>query len=487
MRVAVNNASTTRVVQTTRPRWRGVRLTIATTDIIALGTAYMSTYLLMSWLAPPAVVAPTWLLTLIAVLAVPSWLAIATAYGLYETDRARISPSSFDELKHVFHALLVACLSLLLVDEIIQRVSDWRIFGAGAAVNFVATALVLVPLARAAARTGLISRAGNRQRVLIVGTGDVARLLCEKLATSPGLGLDVVGFLDADSRSDDLPRPLLGDARDIARAVDEHEIDRVLIAFSLAGHEEILGLVRAIRRPDVQISIVPRYFEIFTSRATFDDVQGIPIVTLPPMRLGQSSRVLKRAFDVTASGFALLLLAPLLAAVALVVRLESPGPALYRQPRRGRNGGTFRIFKFRTMYAGAESRRDDVLHMNEVDGPLFKIKHGDPRVTRAGRFLRRASIDELPQLLNVLRGEMSLVGPRPFVLQEADQITGWASRRLDMTPGITGLWQVLGRNDVPYEEMVKLDYLYVTNWSLWWDIKILLKTLPAVFGRRGAY
>jgi lipopolysaccharide/colanic/teichoic acid biosynthesis glycosyltransferase len=139
------------------------------------------------------------------------------------------------------------------------------------------------------------------------------------------------------------------------------------------------------------------------------------------------------------------------------------------------------------MRIGAEQERGDVLHMNEVDGPLFKIKGKDPRVTRVGAFIRKTSIDELPQLWNVLRGEMSLVGPRPFVVYEADQITGWATRRLDMTPGITGLWQVLGRNDIPFEEMTKLDYLYVTNWSIWWDFKILCQTIPVVLGKRGAY
>jgi lipopolysaccharide/colanic/teichoic acid biosynthesis glycosyltransferase len=173
--------------------------------------------------------------------------------------------------------------------------------------------------------------------------------------------------------------------------------------------------------------------------------------------------------------------------VALLVRLDSPGPALYRQKRRGRGGSTFEIVKFRTMRVGAENERFDLVHLNEVDGPLFKIKGEDPRVTRVGAFLRKTSIDEFPQFWNVLRGDMSLVGPRPFVVHEADQITGWASKRLDMTPGITGLWQVLGRNDIPFDEMTKLDYLYVTNWSLWWDLKILCQTIPVVLGKRGAY
>ena len=250
---------------------------------------------------------------------------------------------------------------------------------------------------------------------------------------------------------------------------------------------EMLDLVRKVRRPDVHLSIVPRYFEIFTSNATFDDVGGVPLVSLPVPRLSRAARVLKRSFDLVVTSVALVVLAPVLLAIAIVVRLDSPGPVIYRQERRGRGGSVFRIAKFRSMHVGADRLRHEIVERNEVDGPLFKIKSGDPRVTRVGGFLRRTSLDELPQLWNVLRGEMSLVGPRPFVLHEADQITGWASRRLDLTPGVTGLWQVLGRNDLPFEEMVKLDYLYVTNWSLWWDVKIFCQTVPVVLRRKGAY
>ena len=347
-------------------------------------------------------------------------------------------------------------------------------------------ALVLVPVIRGSIRSWVFPRLMTPRRTLIVGSGDDALLVYRKIMAHPEYGIEIVGFLDGDSE-EPLPAPMLGSPEEVARVIDEYEIDRVLLASSVGSHEETLDLVRTVRRPDVHVSIVPRYFEIFTSHATLDDVEGMPVVTLPPMRLGRSSRLLKRTVDIVVAGTALLLLSPLLAAVALAIRLDSKGSPLYRQPRRGRLGSTFEIVKFRSMDVGAEQRRADVLHMNEVDGPLFKIKGTDPRVTRVGAFIRRTSIDELPQLWNVLKGEMSLVGPRPFVVYEADKITGWASRRLDMTPGITGLWQVLGRNDIPFEEMTKLDYVYVTNWSLWWDLKILCQTIPVVLGRRGAY
>ena len=243
-----------------------------------------------------------------------------------------------------------------------------------------------------------------------------------------------------------------------------------------------------MRRPDLQISIVPSYSEIFTARATLDDVEGMPVVTLPPISLGRSARLLKRSMDVAIAGTALVVLSPLLALVALAIRLESKGPAIFRQPRRGRAGSTFRIAKFRTMYVDAERRRlqdAEFVAQNEVDGPLFKIKTGrDPRLTRLGPFLRKTSLDELPQLWNVLRGDMSLVGPRPAIPYEVERYTEWHKRRLETLPGITGLWQVSGRNALSFEEMVRLDIQYIETWSLEQDMKILLKTLPALlFGR----
>jgi exopolysaccharide biosynthesis polyprenyl glycosylphosphotransferase len=461
---------------------------LAVGDVAALVVAYVVTYVVSDWIGSlPPVSAPAWFLIALGLVAGPVWLAVFTAYHLYENDSLKISIASFDEVRDLFHAMLAGSLAFLVLSQGVGFLFDWWVYTAVEASIFITAALVLVPVVRGTVRSWVFPRVMSRRRTLIVGGGEEARLVFRKLRTHPEYGLEVVGFLAGGKESEDVPGPILGSSDDIAHVVDEFEIDRVLLASSIASHEEMLDLVRTVRRPDVQVSIVPRYFEIFTSHAILDDIEGMPVVTLPPMRLGRSSRLLKRSFDVVASGAALLLLAPLFGAVALAIRLDSPGPAIYRQPRRGRMGTTFRIAKFRTMRVGAEQERGEMLHMNEMDGPLFKIKGVDPRVTRVGAFLRRTSIDELPQLWNVFRGEMSLVGPRPFVVYEADQITGWASRRLDMTPGITGLWQVLGRNDIPFEEMTKLDYLYVTNWSLWWDLKILCQTIPVVLAKRGAY
>jgi exopolysaccharide biosynthesis polyprenyl glycosylphosphotransferase len=455
---------------------RGRTRILATGDVLALACAWALTYVVAEAIGPlPAVSAPGWLLLGLAVVAVPLWLAIFTAYDLYDNDSLRISVSSIDEVRDVFHALLVGSLIFLIVSQGLRYLAGWWISSAVEAAIFATAAIVLVPLVRGSFRSWVFPRVMERRRTLIVGGGADAELVQRKLERHPEYGLDVVAVVESFD--------------EIAKLVEEHDADRVLLACE--GHDEALDVVRTMRRPDVQISIVPRYSEIFTAHATLDDIEGMPIVTLPPIRLGRSSRVLKRGFDIALSGLALALLSPLLALVALAIRIDSPGPAIFRQPRRGRGGSTFSIAKFRTMHVDAERRRlqdAEFVAQNEVDGPLFKIKTGrDPRLTRLGPLLRRTSLDELPQLWNVLRGDMSLVGPRPFVVYEADQITGWGGRRLDMTPGITGLWQVLGRNDLPFEEMVKLDYLYVTNWSVWWDLKILFRTIPVVLTGRGAY
>ena len=456
-------------------------------DLAALTVAYVITYAIADRIAPlPPVSADRWFLILLAVTAPIVWLGVFTAYNLYDNDSLRITVSSFDEVRDLFHAMLVGSLGYLLLSQGVAYFFDWWVYTAVEAALFMGAALILVPIVRGSIRSWVLPRVMTPRRTLIVGSSTEARLVHRKIAAHPEYGLSVIGFLDGDT-PDPLPAPVLGSPADIARIVDEFDVDRVLIASSVGSHEETLDLLRTVRRPDVHVSIVPRFFEIFTSHAMLDDVEGMPVVTLPPMNLGRSSRLLKRSVDLAISSVALVLLSPLLGAIALAIRVDSPGGALYRQPRRGRGGSTFEIVKFRTMHVGAEARRSEVLAMNEVDGPLFKIKGRDPRVTRVGAFLRRTSLDELPQLWNVLRGEMSLVGPRPFVVYEADLITGWAARRLDMTPGITGLWQVLGRNDMPFEEMTKLDYLYVTNWSLREDLRLIMLTIPALTRSRAAY
>jgi exopolysaccharide biosynthesis polyprenyl glycosylphosphotransferase len=454
-------------------------------DALAIAAALAVTYGVAEMLAPPAIIAPTWLTVTLAILALPIWIAIFTVYNLYERQHRSISLATFDEIGELFHALLAGSLLFLITSQVLRRVMGAEVYFPVEAAMFLATALPLVLLARGTVRSFVFPAVMNPRRTLIVGAGDVGQVVERKIRSHPEYGLELVGFVD-EGQAAGGDAPILGHPSELPRLVDTLEIDWVILAFSQSSYEDTLDLLRAARRPDVHLSIVPRFFEVFASNATIQELEGMPVVNLPLMRLSRSVRVLKRTVDIVVASTGLLVLSPLLAVVALAIKLDSRGPIFFRQERHGRAGSVFRILKFRTMEDGAEAKRQQLAARNQVDGALFKIKE-DPRVTRVGRVLRPASIDELPQLWNVLKGEMSLVGPRPFVIHESSQITGWASRRLDLTPGITGLWQVLGRNDLPFDEMVKLDYIYVTNWSLWWDFKILCQTIPVVLARRGAY
>jgi exopolysaccharide biosynthesis polyprenyl glycosylphosphotransferase len=243
-------------------------------------------------------------------------------------------------------------------------------------------------------------------------------------------------------------------------------------------------LVRAAIAVDLRISILPNIFDVLGPSVEIDDVEGMTVLGVNPVALTRSSQLLKRSMDVVVSLLALILLLPVMTATAVAVKLSSPGPIFYSQLRVGRGGRHFTIHKFRTMAVGAEQREKELRALSAH--PAWLLLENDPRVTPIGRALRRYSLDELPQLWNVLKGDMSLVGPRPMPPSVDALIQGWGRRRLDLTPGITGLWQVLGRTNIPFEEMVRLDYLYVTNWSLWQDLRLLIHTLPAVLTRRGA-
>ena len=461
---------------------RGRVLMLAAADAVALAVALAATGAVavrFEGLAPGA--APPAVIGALAAAAVAVWLALFAAYRLYDGQSRTIVPSGADEAGVLFHALLAGALLFLLAGEAATALGAPRVVAPLEAAVFIAAALVAVPAGRALVRATLLPLVVRPRRALVVGAGQVGRQVARKLAAHPEWGLELVGFVD-DDPVDVGPGPVLGRTADLTRIVEEHDIAWVLLAFSRTSCESMLEAVRAVRRPDVRLAVVPNYFELFASNAAMEDLGGIPVVSLPPLRLSRPARAVKRAADVALAAAGLVLLAPLLAACALAVRLDGPGPVLFRQERRGRGGRTFRILKFRTMAPGTGPALPDLA----AGGAQFKPRE-DPRVTRAGRLLRRSSLDELPQLWNVLRGEMSLVGPRPSTVGESEQITGWAERRLDTTPGMTGLWQILGRADLPFDEKVKLDYIYVTNWSLWWDLKILLRTVPAVLRRRGAY
>ena len=322
-----------------------------------------------------------------------------------------------------------------------------------------------------------------------VGAGGLGRGLGGGLVMHTEKGLRVCGVLDttAAEEGDGRPVKLLGRQSELGSIVDRYGISRVIIAFSRTPQPFILGIIHECQEMKIDVSIIPRFFEVLSSRAELDEVEGLPLMSLPHYaRHGRLMRLAKRLMDLLGATIVVTILSPILLLVALLIKLDSSGPVFYRQERLGKNHKHFLVYKFRSMDVNAEEQQDELIESNDASGPIFKMKE-DPRITRVGRVIRRLSIDELPQLINVFRGEMSLVGPRPLPVSEAEQCTGTADRRHLVQPGITGLWQILGRSDIPFEEMVQLDYLYVPNLSLKWDIKIILRTFIIILRKRGAF
>jgi exopolysaccharide biosynthesis polyprenyl glycosylphosphotransferase len=325
------------------------------------------------------------------------------------------------------------------------------------------------------------------ERVLIVGAGELGRAVMRTFVARPELGYHVVGFVDDNPAKGDLGRfKALGGLDHIETLLKDERVDELIITLPWMYHRTIVRLVRAGEALGVRVRVVPDYFQLSLSRVDFTDLDGIPLMGIKEIAIPRLGRVAKRALDLTLAVIALLAAAVPMAMIALLIRLESPGPALFRQVRVGEHGKLFHIYKFRSMRVGAEAEKPQLKARNEATGPLFKIKD-DPRMTGMGRFLRRSSLDELPNLFNVLRGEMSLVGPRPALPEEVAQFEPWQKQRLEAPPGLTCLWQVSGRSDLSFDEGCLLDIYYIENWSLGLDVTILLRTLPRVLMREGAY
>jgi exopolysaccharide biosynthesis polyprenyl glycosylphosphotransferase len=339
--------------------------------------------------------------------------------------------------------------------------------------------LVLVPVGRAGARRFRVSNKVNRERVLIVGTGMMVERIRGYFVSDPNV--ELVGVVDDDPKPGS---PIVGTVEDVPRLCKELDVDRILIGFSRTHPGDLVEQMRPLQGK-VAISIVPRYFELLSWRSQVEDLCGLPMIDVAPPALSMSARFVKRTVDIAVASAGLVVLSPVLLVSAVAIKMSSPGPVLFRQLRVGRGGRPFTIFKLRTMHVNAEQVRHELTDENESDG-LFKIRE-DPRIHRFGRFLRRTSLDEIPQLFNVLRGDMALVGPRPFVLEESERIDGWAARRFEVRPGLTGLWQVSGRSNLNFDELRRLDYLYVASWSLKWDLRIMWHTPACVLQSRGAY
>ena len=352
--------------------------------------------------------------------------------------------------------------------------------------------VVFLSLARVLSRSILIRRRRRGigvDRVLVVGAGDIGRSVIQSILADPAAGYQVVGYIDDDPLKGNgkLGRIRgLGNLEDLPGVIAAEGVDEVIVTLPWMYHRKILHIVEECERGNVPVRVVPDVFQQRMGRVDLDTLSGIPLIGTAPVRLSQVAFLVKRVIDLSISIIAIPFMLILFTVVALLIKLDSPGPVIFKQRRVGKDGRPFHVLKFRSMVEGAEQMQADLEALNEADGPLFKVKR-DPRVTRVGKWLRRTSIDELPQLINVIRGEMSIVGPRPGTPEEVAQYEPWQMQRISVLPGITGLWQVSGRSDVPFEEMVLLDIFYIENWSLDLEIRILLQTIPYVLLGHGAY
>jgi len=421
---------------------------------------------------------------LVALVAAVTMPIMAFVSGLYAPDDLRAWVTGTHEIKRIL-------FSTLALSWMLNGVAAEAAAASPAAVAAVGSLLtvVLVVTARAGVRAYVHRCDHLQERLVIVGSGYVAGQMVGNLRRHPELGLIPVGIVEdpVHHRSvSDVPH--LGALDDLAAIVRENAVDRVIIAFTRGSHLQLLQVIRVCRDARVPVHVVPRLFEFLDGARPLDHVGGMPILSLGVAQLTRTSVAAKRSLDVILSAIMLLVLAPLMLLMAVAIRLDSRGPVFFRQVRGARGTGTFRLVKFRSMREGAEAEKAELYDANEVtDGVMFKIRR-DPRITRVGRVLRRFSLDELPQLWNVLRGDMSLVGPRPLILPENALLgEAWHLRRRDLRPGLTGPWQIYGRSEVSFQDMVRFDYQYVAGWSLARDMEILLATVPAVLSGRGAY
>ncbi len=347
-----------------------------------------------------------------------------------------------------------------------------------------AAGLVVFRLAMRRLFTRLRLPGYGRRRVLIVGIGSGGRQLADQLQS--WTGYEVLGFVDDESQSPGMmPFPHLGTLAECPDVVARDSVDEVFI--TLGRHQtNLASLLLALQQRGVKIRFVPDLLDILTVHTAIENLRGIPFVTVRKPPISGLNAIIKWTFDLCGALIGLVLCAPLMVIIVLLIKLDSPGIIFFRQERAGQYGRPFWVWKFRTMVAGAEQQLSQLIDIDKLEQPAFKLPN-DPRVTRVGRWLRRTSLDELPQLINVLRGEMSLVGPRPEQVDLVKRYNAWQAQRLLVKPGVTGSMQVSGRGDLPFEERLKLELAYIENYSLWEDIKILLKTIPAVLSSRGAY
>lgn len=336
---------------------------------------------------------------------------------------------------------------------------------------------------------GALYRLGlGETRLLVVGSGRLSKMVMQHIAANPSLGYSIVGFLhDMNEQPGDFGRfKMLGTLDDIGLVIRSMQIDEVIIAVPSHMNQYAIRAVKMCERLGASFKLIPDLYELSLSRIDMESIEGIPLIGIKQVSLNKVGQLVTRVVDIVVASLIILIGLPLWLCLGIIIYLSSPGPILYKSVRVGLNGQPFYMFKFRSMYQDADKILTRLMAQNEAQGPIFKMKH-DPRVTPIGRFIRRTSIDEFPQMLNILKGDMSLVGPRPPLPHEVAQYEEWQKGRLAIKPGLTGLWQVRGRSDLSFDEGVLMDLYYIENWSLHLYFQILLRTIPAVLFRRGAY
>jgi exopolysaccharide biosynthesis polyprenyl glycosylphosphotransferase len=469
-------------------RGYGLRRVLVVADLLALGLALLAAEAVRGLSGRGAVMEESFLLAVL----LPLWVPLGISAGLYHVGGRSATAGAADELAPVGRVATAWSWSALIVIAAIESgplqllplLSLW------------ALSIPAVLFFRAVARRLCRSRPWYRQRTLVIGSDADARKLMDRIERNPDWALDVVGRIHPPRTGSRLePGNGNGDGLDravsmILELVTLRQAARVMFAGSPEALDERTAICRRLSEIGVQVDFVPGDPEILRANASLHDLEGLPVLSLPATSPARWQGVVKRGVDLMVAVPMLIVTFPLLAYATIRIKLDSPGPVFFRQERAGRNETTFRVFKFRTMVVDAEERRAEVaalaLHGQGVDSGIFKAV-GDPRVTTFGAWLRRWSIDELPQLWNVIRGEMSIIGPRPLPVAEDRRICEHYRVRRSVRPGISGSWQVKGRSNIPYEDMIKLDYTYVVSWSLGEDMKLLARTVSAVLASRGAY
>jgi exopolysaccharide biosynthesis polyprenyl glycosylphosphotransferase len=463
-------------------------------DLALTSVAFFAAFLIRDLLLPAIAPAqfPTGLFPIqeylkIYPLVLVIWSVLLFTYHSYHSHRTvPVTREALTTLRVVVVGnVLLATLAFLL--QLVQLSRAWFIlFAALSAVLLVAEKLVLRVIARYVRSKGL-----NYRTLLIVGTGRRATDIARMIEGHKYWGYKILGFVSDGHR---LPNNwahyrIFGTVADLRRILEAgpvaEPVDEIVFAVTRKKLDEMKQIFLFCEELGIRTRVAMNFFNNRVARIELEELEGVPFLTFTTTPSNETQLAAKRLLDVVVSAALLLIALPVIALVALLIRFTSPGSVLFKQQRIGLNGRMFTLYKFRTMIANAHDLRHDVLHLNEMDGPVFKAK-ADPRVTSIGRILRRFSLDELPQLWNVLKGDMSLVGPRPPIPEEVASYHRWHRRRLSMKPGLTCLWQVSGRNDIDFERWMQLDLQYIDNWSPSLDLKILLRTIPAVLTGRGA-